>query len=219
MGENPQRRPGLPGGRPRLPAEGAETEFVNYCRRLFARRYPDINGRDFTSIIDQRSYDWLMASLEDARSKGAALINLAEGQTPDASKRKFPPHLALNPTAGMEIMRREIFGPILPVRLYDRPEEVAEAVNAGDRLLALYPFTNNQRTRDFFISRIMSDGVTVNDAILHVAQHDLPFGGIGASGMGHYHGREGFDTFSKLRPVFQQWRMSWPQLLLQPPFC
>ncbi len=197
---------------------GAETEFVDHCRRLFSKRYPDINGPDFTSIIDQHSYDRLMATLEDARSKGAKLINLAEGQTPDASKRKFPPHLALNPTAEMEILRREIFGPILPVRLYDRPEEVADAVNAGDRPLALYPFTNNRQTRDFYISRIMSGGVTVNDAILHVAQHDLPFGGVGASGMGHYHGREGFETFSKLRPVFHQGRISSAQMLMQPPY-
>ena len=115
-------------------------------------------------------------------------------------------------------MRREIFGPILPVRLYDRPEEVADAVNAGDRPLALYPFTNDRQTRDFYISRIMSGGVTVNDAILHVAQHDLPFGGVGASGMGHYHGREGFETFSKLRPVFQQGRISSAQMLMRPPY-
>ena len=87
---------------------GAETEFVDHCRRLFGRRYPDINGPDFTSIIDDRSYGRLKAALEDARAKGATLINLAEGQTPDASKRKFSPHLALNPTADMEIMRREI---------------------------------------------------------------------------------------------------------------
>ena len=100
-------------------------------------------------------------------------------------------------------MRREIFGPILPIRLYDQPQEVVDAINAGDRPLAIYPFTNNRETRDFYISQVMSGGVSVNEAIMHVGQHDLPFGGVGASGMGHYHGREGFDTFSKLRPVFQ----------------
>ena len=138
---------------------GSETEFVDHCKRLFPKRYPDINGPDFTSIIDQRSYDRLKAALEDARAKGATLINLAEGQTPDASKRKFPPHLVLNPTADMEIMRREIFGPILPIRLYDKPEEVVDAINAGDRPLAIYPFTNNHQTRDFYISHVMSGGV------------------------------------------------------------
>ncbi len=196
----------------------AETEFVAHCKRLFKKRYPDINGPDFSSIIDQRSYDRLAAALEDARAKGATLINLAEGQTPDASKRKFPPHLVLNPSADMELLRREIFGPILPIRVYGEPPEVVDAVNAGDRPLAIYPFTNSAETRDFYIARILSGGVSVNDPIMHVSQHDLPFGGVGASGMGHYHGREGFDTFSKLRPVFQQGRMSAVQMMLQPPY-
>ena len=197
---------------------GSEKEFADHCKRLFAKRYPDINGPDFTAIIDQRSFDRLKAALEDAKAKGATLINLAEGQTPDAAKRKFAPHLVLNPTAEMELMRREIFGPILPIRLYDKPEEVIDAVNAGDRPLAIYPFTNDPHTRDLYISRVMSGGVSVNDAMMHVGQHDLPFGGVGASGMGHYHGREGFETFSKMRPVFRQARMSSAQLLMQPPY-
>ena len=197
---------------------GTETEFVAHCRRLFAKRYPDINGPDFTSIIDQRSYDRLGAALEDARAKGATLINLAEGQTPDASKRKFPPHLVLNPTADMEIMRREIFGPILPIPLYDEPQEVVDAINAGDRPLAIYPFTSDAATRDFYIAHTRSGGVSVNDAILHVVQHDLPFGGVGASGMGHYHGSEGFETFSKLRPVFEEGWISAVQTFMQPPY-
>ena len=115
-------------------------------------------------------------------------------------------------------MRREIFGPILPVALYDRPQEVVDAINAGDRPLAIYPFTNIPATRDFYIAQTRSGGVSVNEAMLHIAQHDLPFGGVGASGMGHYHGREGFNTFSKLRPVFEQGRLSAVQMLLQPPY-
>ncbi len=197
---------------------GAEAEFVSHCKRLFAKRYPDVNGPDFTSIIDQRSYDRLSAALEDARAKGATLIDLAEGQKPDARVRKFAPHLVLNPTDEMELMRHEIFGPILPIRVYGEPQEVVDSINSGDRPLAVYPFTRNAATRDFYISHVMSGGVAVNDALLHVAQHDLPFGGVGASGMGHYHGREGFDTFSKLRPVFEQGPLSLVQLFLQPPY-
>jgi coniferyl-aldehyde dehydrogenase len=199
-------------------AKGKETEFVDHCKRLFARRYPDINGPDFTSIIDERAYNRLTAALEDARAKGATLVNLAEGQTPDANKRKFAPHVVLNPTPEMEVMRREIFGPILPVRLYGSREEVADAINAGDRPLGLYPFTNDPATRDFYVTHVLSGGVSVNEAILHVGQHDLPFGGVGGSGMGHYHGREGFETFSKLRPVFQQGPVSSVQLMMQPPY-
>ena len=197
---------------------GKETEFVDHCRRLFAKRYPDLNGPEFTAIIDQRAYDRLTATLEDARAKGARLVNLAEGQTPHAAKRKFPPHIVLDPTPEMEVMRREIFGPILPVRLYDSREQVAETVNAGDRPLALYVFTNDRATRDYYIGRVQSGGVSVNDAMMQFAQHDLPFGGVGASGMGHYHGREGFEAFSKLRPVFLQGPLPSVQLLMQPPY-
>ena len=102
------------------------------------------------------------------RAKGATLVNLAEGQTPDASRRKFPPHIVLHPAPDMEVMQREIFGPILPIRVYDDRQEVADAINAGDRPLALYPFTHDRATRDFYISRVLSGGVWVNDAMLHV---------------------------------------------------
>ena len=115
-------------------------------------------------------------------------------------------------------MRREIFGPILPIVTYGELEEVVEAINAGDRPLALYPFTRNAATRRLLIAHTRSGGVSVNDTILHVVQHDLPFGGVGPSGMGHYHGREGFETFSKLRPVFQEGFLSPVQAFMQPPY-
>jgi coniferyl-aldehyde dehydrogenase len=198
--------------------KGAEGKFARHCKRLFAERYPDINGPDFTSIIDDRAFARLQATLEDARAKGATLINLAEGQIPDASLRKFPPHLVLDPTEDMQVMQREIFGPILPIRTYADRREVADYINNRDRPLAIYPFTNDAQTRDFYISRVMSGGVSVNEALLHVGQHDLPFGGVGASGMGHYHAREGFITFSKLRPVFYQGPFSPIQMMFQPPY-
>jgi len=199
--------------------KGAEVEFARHCKRLFAERYPDINGPDFTSIIDDRAFARLRATLEDARAKGATLINLAEGQIPDAKLRKFPPHLVLDPTEDMQVMQREIFGPILPIRTYADKQEVADYINNHDRPLAIYPFTNDAQTRDFYISRVMSGGVSVNEALLHVGQHDLPFGGVGASGMGHYHAREGFITFSKLRPVFYQGPFSAIQMMFLPPYA
>jgi coniferyl-aldehyde dehydrogenase len=198
--------------------KGAETEFAEHCRRLFAERFPNINGPDYTSIIDDRAFSRLEGTLEDARAKGATLINLAEGQQPDATLRKFPPHLVLNPTEDMLLMQREIFGPILPIRAYSDTQEVADYINSHDRPLAIYPFTHDHGLRDFYISHVMSGGVSVNEALLHVGQHDLPFGGVGASGMGHYHGYEGFTTFSKLRPVFYQGPFSAIQMLFQPPY-
>jgi coniferyl-aldehyde dehydrogenase len=199
--------------------QGKESEFVAHCKRLFAERFPDINGPDYTSIIDERSFRRLEATLEDARAKGATLVNLAEGQRPDRALRKFAPHLLLNPTEDMQAMQREIFGPILPLRTYRDRQEVADYINGRDRPLAIYPFTRDRQLQDFYVSRVMSGGVSVNEALLHVAQHDLPFGGVGASGMGHYHAREGFDTFSKLRPVFYQGPFSPVQRLFQPPYA
>ena len=118
----------------------------------------------------------------------------------------------------MQVMNREIFGPILPIRSYSEKQEVADYINSHDRPLAIYPFTHDRQLCDFYISRVMSGGVSVNEALLHVGQHDLPFGGVGASGMGHYHAREGFNTFSKLRPVFYQGPFSAIQMLFQPPY-
>jgi coniferyl-aldehyde dehydrogenase len=198
---------------------GTEAEFADHCKKLFAKRYPDINGPDYTSIIDDKSFARLQGALDDAREKGATLINLAEGQQPDGSRRKFPLHIVLNPTADMQLMQREIFGPILPVLSYGDRQEVAAYINGHDRPLAIYPFTHDRDLSDFYISHVMSGGVSVNDAMLHVTQEDLPFGGVGASGMGHYHGREGFITFSKLRPVFTQGPASTVQMMFQPPYA
>jgi len=199
--------------------EEAVPEFVDHCRRIFAERFPDINGKDYTSIIDQRSFERLQHTLDDARAKGATLVNLAEGQSPVVGLRKFAPHLVLNPTPDMIISQREIFGPILPIRTYRDKMEVAQYINGQDRPLAIYPFTHDKKLQQFYISRVMSGGVSVNEALLHVAQHDLPFGGVGPSGMGHYHSQEGFNTFSKLRPIFYQGPLSLIQALFQPPYA
>jgi coniferyl-aldehyde dehydrogenase len=198
--------------------EGRSNEFIEHAKRLVAQRYPDINDPDYTSIIDERSHKRLHDALEDARAKGATLINLTPGQIPNQALRKFPPHLVLDVTDEMELMKREIFGPILPIKTYRDPEEVVRYVTSRDRPLAIYPFTNDRAQQDLYINRIMSGGVSINEGILHVAQHDLPFGGVGASGMGHYHGYEGFVTFSKLRPVFYQAPFSPIQMMFQPPY-
>ena len=198
---------------------GTEVEFIRHCQRLVAARVPDINGPEYTSIIDARAYARLEEALRDAQQKGATLINLAPGQAPDSGCRKFPPHLVLGATDDMIVMQREIFGPILPVLAYRDRQAVVDQVNARDRPLAIYPFTRDRELLQFYLTHIMSGGVSVNDTLLHVVQHDLPFGGVGASGMGHYHGREGFNTFSKLRPVFYQGRFSVIQQLFQPPYA
>jgi len=184
--------------------EGKVDEFVRIAREIVGQRYPDINGNDYTSIIDERSYRRLETTLEDARRKGARLVNLVEGQVPDRALRKFPPHIVLDPTDDMEILQREIFGPLLPIKTYRTREEIRDYVTARPHPLAFYVYSKDEQLQDWYVTHIMSGGVSINDGLIHAGLHALPFGGVGNSGMGHYHGIEGFTTFSKMRPVFKQ---------------
>jgi coniferyl-aldehyde dehydrogenase len=190
--------------------------FVQAAREIVPARYPTLDSPDYTSIIDQRSFDRLLAALDDARERGATLLPLLPGPVFDAATRKINPHIVLGAPPESVLWQREIFGPILPIRGYRALEEVVDAVNAGPRPLAIYPFSKDRGTLKMLLDRVMSGGVTVNDALLHVGQHDLPFGGVGESGMGHYHGREGFNTFSKLRPVFYQGKFPNVKFLMPP---
>lgn len=196
--------------------EAKVAAFVELARQIVPQRYPRLDSPDFTSIIDTRSFERLVAALDDARARGAQVLPLLEGPAFDPATRKIAPHIVLEAPPDSVLWQREIFGPILPIRGYRTLDEVVAAVNAGPRPLALYPFSQNARTVQDLLERIMSGGVSVNDALFHVGQHDLPFGGVGESGMGHYHGKEGFDTFSKLRPVFYQARFSTLKFLAPP---
>ena len=192
-------------------------EFVRLAQDIMPRRYPKLDSPDYTAIIDDIAYARLLHALDDARSRGAQLIPLIPGKPFDARLRKIAPHLVLGAPADSLLMQREIFGPILPVIAYeDLEDDVIKRINAGPRPLALYPFTNDKAVQEELLTRVMSGGVSINDALFHVGQEDLPFGGVGASGMGHYHGHEGFLTFSKLRPVFTQARFSTAKLLAPP---
>lgn len=188
--------------------EGKRDQFVAAAQRIVAQRYPDINDRSFTSIIDDKSYRRLRATLEDAERKGARLVPLVPSASYNDLLRKIPPHLVLDPTDDMTIMQEEIFGPLFPVKTYRDLDEVITYVTRRDRPLGLYFFTNDKSVQERLLYGTISGGVTINNCVLHVAQHDLPFGGTGASGMGQYHGYEGFLEFSKLRPVFTNPRFS-----------
>ncbi len=192
-------------------------KFIELAHEYAEVHCPDIQAEDYTSIIDDRSFQRLQETLDDARKRGARVINLSRRQESDAKTRKMPLHLVLDTDPEMTIRQRETFGPILMVMTYRDHEEVISYINAHDRPLGLYPFSKNKQIVDMYIQRTMSGGVTVNDALYHVAQHDMPFGGVGPSGMGHYHGREGFMSFSKLRPVFYQAPFSFMKFL-QPPY-
>lgn len=190
-------------------------QFILAATEWTKKHVPDIGSKDYTSIIDEVSFNRIAATVEDAKAKGARVINLND-QTPDPVMRKYPLTLILDITEDMTIANRETFGPLLLVMPYSDKKDVVEYVQSKDRPLAFYPFTNDSGLADYYIENVMSGGVSINDALFHVAQHDLPFGGIGPSGMGHYHGYEGFLTFSKLRPIFKQASFSTLKFLAPP---
>jgi coniferyl-aldehyde dehydrogenase len=195
---------------------GKVDEFARLARSIVGERYPQLASPDYTSIIDDRSFERLLVALHDARVRGARVIPLLDGPAYDRLSRKIAPHIVLDAPPDCLLMQREIFGPILPLRSYTSLDEVIDSINAGPRPLAVYPFSHNAVQVQKIIDHVMSGGVSVNDALFHVGQHDLPFGGVGESGMGHYHGHEGFETFSKMRPVFYQTRFSTLKFLWPP---
>lgn len=197
-----------------LPA-GQEQAFIEHAKRIVQKKYPDLLNGDYTAIINQRQYDRLQAMLQDAQEQGALVVPLTQ-QAGDAERRIMPPVALLQVHDGMQVMQQEIFGPLLPIISYTQHEEVIAHINARPSPLALYLFSQQRELQQRYLTQTLSGGVTLNDTLLHSGQHDLPFGGVGASGMGHYHGREGFLTFSKLRPVFQQGPLRLAGLLSPP---
>ncbi len=200
-----------------LVPEAKRDAFVAAAQRIMPSRYPDTDSPQYTSVIDKKSYDRLRATLDDAQTKGATIVPLVPSATFNDQLRKIPPHLLLDVRDDMVVMQNEIFGPLLPVKTYKTLDEAIAYVNSKDRPLGFYLFTHDKETEERVLRATISGGVTVNNCMLHVAQHDMPFGGIGASGMGQYHGYEGFLEVSKLRPVFTNPRL--PILdLFYPPY-
>jgi coniferyl-aldehyde dehydrogenase len=176
---------------------------IDETRRL----YPTIAGNaDYSSIVSDRHFRRLGELLDGARAMGARI--LAREDKAAEAERKLPPTVVLGATAEMAIMREEIFGPILPVIPYADLDEAIGHVNAGAKPLALYCFSNDHTVVDGVLARTSSGGVTVNGTLMHCAQDDLPFGGVGPSGTGAYHGRDGFIRLSHARAVFEVGRWS-----------
>ncbi|BCO25165.1 coniferyl aldehyde dehydrogenase [Rhodoferax lithotrophicus] len=186
-----------------LPEDKVE-EFIREAAARVNRCFSDINQGDYTAIIDQRSYDRIQATAADAVSKGARIVELYTGPAEDRARRIMAPRIVLGVTDDMDIMQREIFGPLLPIRTYKTRQEVVDYVNARPRPLAFYIYSHDAALQTYYLNHTISGGVGINESVVQAGIHNLPFGGSGNSGMGHYHGHEGFLTFSKLRPVFQQ---------------
>ncbi len=187
--------------------------FVEAYRLAVQRFFPQLTDNpDYTSIINERQLLRLEGYLADARARGALLLPLFD----EGQGRRLPHHILLDVNDDMQVMQDEIFGPLLPVLPYASLDEAIAYVNARPRPLALYFFGYDRAEQQQVLERTHSGGVCLNDTLLHVAQDDLPFGGIGASGMGHYHGHEGFLTFSKAKAVFSKPRFNAARLIYPP---
>ncbi|MBV8273143.1 MAG: coniferyl aldehyde dehydrogenase [Cupriavidus sp.] len=191
--------------------------FAEAARRCVSRLYPDIaRNADYTSIISPRHFDRLVSMIDAAGAAGAHVVPLTDA-TPDAATRRLPPVLLTDVPEDVMAMQEEIFGPVLPVVTYRSIDDAIGFVNARPRPLALYVFDKSGDVVDRVMHQTVAGGVTVNDTLFHIAQDDLPFGGVGPSGMGVYHGKAGFETFSKLKPVFHQAGLNGAGLL-KPPY-
>jgi coniferyl-aldehyde dehydrogenase len=204
-----------------VPEEKVE-EFVQASVEATSEMYPEMKDNDdFTSIINQRHYDRIQSYLEDAKEKGADVveINPSNEDFSQQPHHKIPPTIVLNPSEDMKIMQEEIFGPVLPVKTYKDVTEPVDYINSKDRPLGLYYFGEDAKEKDYVLENTTSGGVTVNDVISHIQMEDLPFGGVGPSGMGSYHGYDGFKEFSHAKAVYKQTKINLMKLAgLVPPY-
>lgn len=193
-------------------------QFVAECQANFTAMYGNniSQNSNYTSIVNDRHLKRLLDILDDAKAKGAQIIACGEYDR-DKDARRMPVHIVLNCTAEMRILKEELFGPVLPVVAYGTVDEAIDYIQAGERPLALYLFTHDANERDYVLKQTHSGGVTLNDWGWHVVNHDAPFGGIGNSGMGTYHGEEGFRELSHAKTVFARHRF-FPTQLFYPPY-
>lgn len=192
-------------------------EFIKGVQRTVTQFFGDASepNPDYTSVVDSRQYLRIQTLLDDARAKGATVTSC--GPLPTGSSRVLPLQILTNLRPDMLVMTEELFGPLLPVLPYDTMDEAISYINARPRPLALYCFSHDNTERDALLTRTHSGGVSVNDWGWHVVNHDAPFGGIGNSGMGNYHGEEGFRELSHAKTVFQRQRF-FPIDLFYPPY-
>ena len=194
---------------------GEEEAFLTEVSKAFGEFYPDDNKNAYTSMVNETHYERMQNYISDAIEKGAKVHSL--GNFDSAEKNTITTKILMDVNDGMKVMQDEIFGPLLPVMLYDNISEVINYVNAHDHPLGLYYFGKSQSEQQNVIKSTRSGGVTINDAMFHIMQSELPFGGVGASGYGCYHGREGFMNFSNMRSVYYQTNNDSAFAMLRPP--
>ncbi len=186
-----------------VPTAQLET-FLDGLRSAYCELNPSVAGNpDVVAVVNQRHLARVEGYVQEAQALGARIESLPEVLAADSEDRRRPLRVVVNPPRDSQIMREEIFGPAMVVLTYEDLDVVIADINARPRPLALYYFGEDQQEQQRVLEHTLSGGVTVNDVMMHAAMHDAPFGGVGASGMGHYHGREGFLEFSHVRTVFK----------------
>jgi coniferyl-aldehyde dehydrogenase len=205
-----------------LAPEDKLRQFVSAAVESVETMFPTIKDNpDYTAVIADRHYERIQGYIADARAKGAEVVEINPGNEDFSQQqhRKIPPTLIINPTEDMKVMQEEIFGPVLPVMTYSTVSEAIDYVNAHERPLGLYYFGADAAEEAQVLNSTTSGGVTVNDVIFHVAQEELPFGGVGPSGMGSYHGVDGFREFSHRKSIYRQLKKDLgPMKALRPPY-
>ncbi|MFV0276681.1 MAG: coniferyl aldehyde dehydrogenase [Parahaliea sp.] len=183
-------------------------DVIEAAQATVATMYPTLLGNpQYTSVINERHLERLQGYLQEAEERGIKTLALNPGNedfSQQQGTRKLPPTLVLEPADDLKLMQEEIFGPLLPIRTYREFEETIAYVNANPRPLAAYYFGEDRAEEEAVLTRTTSGGVCINDVLMHVMQEELPFGGVGASGMGAYHGHEGFKTFSHVKSIYRQ---------------
>ncbi|HEX7656234.1 MAG TPA: coniferyl aldehyde dehydrogenase [Sphingomonas sp.] len=204
-----------------VPAE-EEPRIVEGLKAAASAMYPTLLANpDYTSIVNDRHFQRLSDWLDDARQKGATIetVNPGGEDFGGTNARKMPLHIVRDVTDDMTLMQEEIFGPLLPIRRYDTIDGAIDEVNRRARPLGLYYFGKDDAERRRVLDRTISGGATLDDVVFHVSMEDLPFGGVGPSGMGSYHGQDGFRTFSHAKAVFKQAKLDVAKLAgIKPPY-
>ena len=197
--------------------EGKKDEFINAFIKAFTRMYPSVKDNpDYSNIINDAQFQRLQGLLEGAKESGAKLTYVNPSNENFDNCRKMPPVLIESCQSDAKVMVDEIFGPILPIVTYQNLEEAIEYINERPRPLALYLFSDDQAEQNKVLHQTHSGGVCINNTIVHLAQGDLPFGGVGDSGMGHYHGFEGFQTFSKAKSIHKVGKLASGKFIYPP---
>ena len=196
-------------------------DFISQSKKVVTEMYPSLKDNpDYTSVINQRHYDRLQGYVEEAKEKGFEVIeiNPSDEDFSQQAHHKIPPTLIVDPDDSLSVMKEEIFGPILSVKTYESIEDTVDYINSKDRPLGLYYFGDDKEEMQNVLENTTSGGVTINDVVFHVGQDNAPFGGVGPSGTGSYHGVEGFKNFSHTKTIYTQSKFDGLFGLFRPPF-